>query len=96
MSVLSVRLSESLHKMAKHVAVKDYVSLNQFIATAVAEKVAALTTENYLKSRALHGSREAFDQALAKVPAVQPENLVHPGCPWVAEAGYRSSPPQWK
>lgn len=21
---------------------------------------------------------------------------VHPGCPWVAEAGYRSSPPQWK
>jgi H+/Cl- antiporter ClcA len=22
--------------------------------------------------------------------------LVHPGCPWVAEAGYRSSPPQWK
>jgi predicted RecB family nuclease len=24
------------------------------------------------------------------------KNKVHPGCPWVAEAGYRSSPPQWK
>lgn len=75
MSVLSVRLPESLHKMAKDVAEEDHVSLNQFIATAVAEKVAALTTENYLKSRAMRGSRQAFDQALAKVPAVQPEEF---------------------
>ena len=75
MSVLSVRLPESLHKMAKDVAEEDNVSLNQFIATAVAEKVAALTTENYLKSRADRGSRKAFDQALVKVPAVQPEEF---------------------
>lgn len=75
MSVLSVRLPESLHKMAKDVAEEDNVSLNQFIATAVAEKVAALTTETYLKSRALRGSRKAFDQALAKVPAIQPEGF---------------------
>ena len=46
------------------------MSLNQFIATAVAEKVAALTTEKYLASRAQRGSRNAFDQALSKVPAV--------------------------
>lgn len=75
MSILSVRLPESLHKMAKDVAEADKVSLNQFIATAVAEKVAALTTENYLKSRAMRGSRIAFDQVLAKVPAVLPEEF---------------------
>lgn len=75
MSVLSVRLPESLHKMAKDVAEEDNVSLNQFIATAVAEKVAALTTEKYLESRAMCGSRKAFDQALSKVPAVQPEEF---------------------
>ena len=75
MSVLSVRLPESLHKMAKVVAEEDNVSLNQFIATAVAEKVAALTTGNHLKSRAMRGSRQAFDQALAKVPAVEPEEF---------------------
>lgn len=75
MSVLSVRLPESLHKMAKNVAEEDNISLNQFIATAVAEKVAALTTENYLKSRAMRGSRKAFDQALAIVPAVEPEKF---------------------
>lgn len=74
MSVLSVRLPESLHKMAKNVAEEDHVSLNQFIATAVAEKVAALTTEKYLETRAVRGSREAFDRALAKAPAVQPDD----------------------
>lgn len=75
MSVLSVRLPESLHKMAKDVAEEDNVSLNQFIATAVAEKVAALTTENYLKSRAMRGTRKAFDKALSKVPAVPPDEF---------------------
>ena len=75
MSVLSVRLPESLHRMAKDVAEEDHVSLNQFIATAVAEKVAALTTETYLRTRAVSGSRKAFDQVLAKVPAVQPEEF---------------------
>lgn len=73
MSVLSVRLPESLHRMAKDVAEEDHVSLNQFIATAVAEKVAALTTEKYLEARGMKGSRQAFDEALGKVPAVQPE-----------------------
>ncbi len=75
MSVLSVRLPDSLHKMARNVAGEDKVSLNQFIATAVAEKVAALTTEKYLASRAQRGSRNAFDLALSKVPAVLPEEF---------------------
>ena len=75
MSVLSVRLPESLHQMAKQVAEEDKISLNQFIATAVAEKVAALTTETYLQSRAARGSRQAFDKALSKVPAVSPEDI---------------------
>ena len=78
MTVLSVRLPESLHKMAKDVAEADKVSLNQFIATAVAEKVAALTTETYLESRSLRGSRTAFDKALSKVPAVPPEEFDRP------------------
>ncbi len=75
MSVLSVRLPDSLHRMAKNVAEEDHVSLNQFIATAVAEKVAALTTETYLQSRAVRGSRKLFDQALAKVPPTQPDEF---------------------
>ena len=62
MSVLSVRLLESFRKMARGVAGEDNVSLNQFIsATAVAEKVAALTSEKYLAARAQRGSKTIFD-----------------------------------
>jgi len=38
MSNISLRLPNSLHNMAKKVAPQDQVSLNQFIASAVAEK----------------------------------------------------------
>ena len=59
--------------MAKDVAMQDHISLNQFIASAVAEKISALTTERYLEERARRGSQDKFRQALAKVPEVEPE-----------------------
>lgn len=40
---LSIHLPDSLHTMAKNVAREDPVFMNQFIASAVSEKVAALT-----------------------------------------------------
>lgn len=75
MSAISVRLPDSLHKMARTLASEDHVSLNQFIASAVAEKISALTTETYLSDRAARGSASKFRAALAKVPAVEPEGL---------------------
>ena len=38
-------------------ALKGDASINQFIVNAVAEKIAALKTEDYLQQRALQGSR---------------------------------------
>lgn len=73
MTTLSIRLPDSLHEIAKKVAEDDHISLNQFIASAVAEKVAALTAETYLKERADRASRQRFKDVLAKVPAVEPE-----------------------
>ena len=46
--------------------------MNQFIATAVAEKLAALTTVAYLEGRASRSDRAAFERVLAKVPASAP------------------------
>lgn len=68
MSTLSLRLPESLHVKVKELAERDDISINQFIATAVAEKMAALLTLDYLEERAKRGSRAAFERALAKVP----------------------------
>lgn len=75
MSTLSVRLPDSLHNMAKTLASQDHVSMNQFIASAVAEKVSALATESYLKERAERASEDKFKTALAAVPAQKPKDF---------------------
>lgn len=75
MTAINLRLPDSLHKMAKNVAMQDHISLNQFIASAIAEKISALTTETYLEERAGRGSQAKFKQALAKVPDVDPEEF---------------------
>jgi hypothetical protein len=72
MSTLSLRLPDSLHRKAKELAEKEGVSINQFVTLAVAEKLSALMTEDYLLERAKRGSRSRYDAALAQVPDVEP------------------------
>jgi len=43
------------------------------IATVIAEKIAALTTESYLEAFAKRGSREKYEAVLAKVPDTEPQ-----------------------
>ena len=72
MSTISLRLPDSLHKRVRELAKQENVSINQFIATALAEKMAALLTEDYLEERAKRGSRKKFERALSKVRRVKP------------------------
>lgn len=72
MSTISLRLPESLHKKARELAKREGTSLNQLLATALAEKISALLTEEYLQSRAKQGRRAAFDRVLKKVRAAPP------------------------
>ena len=58
MSTISLRLPDSLHKTAKELAKQDHVSVNQLVATALAEKISALMTEDYLLKR---GKRALID-----------------------------------
>lgn len=44
MSSISLRLPDSLHKQVRELAERDNISINQFIATALAGKMAALLT----------------------------------------------------
>lgn len=72
MSTLSLRLPESLHKRLADLADREGISINQLIASAVAEKMSALDTQQVLEARAERGSRARFLAALAKVPDVAP------------------------
>lgn len=73
MTTMSLRLPDSVHRSVKELAVQEGISINQFIATAVAEKMAALMTESYLAERAARGSRKKFDAVLAQVPDNPPD-----------------------
>ena len=69
MSTISVRLPDSLHKRVKSLSHKEHVSMNQLIALAIAEKVSALETEDYLGERAARASQEKFLAVLDQVPS---------------------------
>ena len=75
MGALSLRLPESLHRKLGELAEQEGVSINQLITSAVAEKMSALMTEEYLAARAKRASRTKFEAVLAKVPDVEPEEF---------------------
>jgi hypothetical protein len=57
-----------VRELAEH----EDVSINQFIATAVAEKMSALLTLDYLELRAQRGSRSHFQSVLRREPDAPP------------------------
>jgi predicted transcriptional regulator len=73
MSTISLRLPESLHRRVRELARSEDVSINQLITTALAEKMSALMTVEYLQERAARGDRAKFDNAMAKVRDVEPD-----------------------
>lgn len=56
----ALRLQPSLKQAAERIAASEGTSLNQFINVAVAEKLSALETEDFFRSRAKAADREAF------------------------------------
>jgi phage I-like protein len=78
MSNLTVNLSDSLYQNLQVLSAQVGVSVDQFITTAVSEKIAALTTETYLEELAKRGSRAKYDAVLAKVPDIEPEECDRP------------------
>ena len=67
MSTISLRLPESLHEHARELAKKENISINRFIASAVAEKISVLLAGEYLEKRATDGGSAHFKRALTRV-----------------------------
>jgi hypothetical protein len=72
MSALNLRLPDSVHRHIKEIAKKDGVSINLFIASAVSEKISALTTEEYIGARGRRARKGAFGRILRRVPGRKP------------------------
>jgi hypothetical protein len=72
MNKITVSIPDSILNSARELAAEDKIGFDQFVASALAEKVAAIRSVEYLKQRGRIGSREAFDAVLNKVPAAPP------------------------
>ena len=75
MSTLSLRIPNSLHEQIRQLAKRDGISINQFLASAAAEKMSALLTEEYIEERARRASVGKFQRVLKKVPDTEPEDF---------------------
>lgn len=73
MSTISLRLPESLHRQVRELAQSEDVSINQLITTALAEKMSALMTVEYLEKRASRGDRAKFERAMGRIRDVPPD-----------------------
>ncbi len=74
MSTMNIKVPDSLLKQAQEMAEKENMTLEQFINSALAEKMAAWMTVEYLEQRAARGDRRKFEQALSKVPDIEPDS----------------------
>jgi uncharacterized protein (DUF1778 family) len=72
MGALSLRLPASIHRHIRDIARQEGVSINQFISSAVAEKISAILTEEYVNARAARADLDKAKQILAKVPERPP------------------------
>lgn len=68
----TLRPPASIERVAQELAARDGVSLDQFVATAVAEKVSALTTAEYFRARAARADSAAVDAILARAGTLPP------------------------
>ena len=68
----ALRLPASLKRAVEEVAREDGTTLNQFIVSAVAEKLAALKTADYFAGRAGRADFRAFDRLMRRRPGEAP------------------------
>jgi len=67
-----LRLSQSVMREAKETAAREGISLNQFIAGAVGEKLSVLRTEDLLRERAQHADWRRLQAILDRVGTAAP------------------------
>jgi hypothetical protein len=66
----SIAVSDSLYKRAEQIAAKENVSVEEFIAAVITDRI---TAREQIDSRAGLFNREDFNRALNQIPDVEPD-----------------------
>jgi len=72
MTTLQVQIPETLLDRMRELAERENMSVGEFAASSLAEKVEALEKYDHFQQRAARGSREKFLRAMSKAPHVPP------------------------
>lgn len=72
MTAMSLSLPDSIHRHMSEMAELDGVSVDQFVVSAIIEKVSAIATDDYLQERARRADPAALRAILAKTPDREP------------------------
>ena len=77
-STYPLRLPRSVKAEVERRAKQDGVSVNQFVATAVAEKLAAMSTAEFFAERRARADFEAFERLMSRKggEVSQPEDTI--------------------
>lgn len=71
----TIALTEDLYNRAAELAARDHLSIEEFVSVLLANRVA---NRQFIDSRAQLFTRVDFDQALNRVPDVEPEERDRP------------------
>jgi hypothetical protein len=88
-----LRLPRSLKEAVERLSREDRTSINQFVATAVAEKVSALQTASYFTDRRARADFNAFDKIMKRRGGSKPrvgDEMPAPADGGIKTAGLRN------
>lgn len=68
MSEISVTVPDSIMQGLQALIREESINLEQFVSSAIAEKLSAFMSEEYLQKRAQRGNREKFLAVLDHAP----------------------------
>lgn len=72
METISIRLPDTVYETIKDIGSKENITVDQFVTSAVIDKIDASDTDRYIENRALKGEISKFKAVLAKSPKAKP------------------------
>ena len=73
MSTLSISIPESVRSRVKVLAGEEGVSIDHFVSTILAQRIAVADADSYVRRRTMRGSPDRLLELLAAAPDVPPE-----------------------
>jgi hypothetical protein len=70
---LIVTIPDAIREKVREIAERENISVDEFVTSAVEDKLSALQTKEYLAERSTRGSKKRFNAVLEKVRNRKPE-----------------------